>query len=135
MAHAHINTAVPGTDPDHIHDQHHGHVVPLGLLATVFGILMVLTFATVAATWFDFGYNVNLIIALVIAIIKGALVGLYFMHLRWDTPFNSLAFCGSLLFVAMFIFVGILDTGQYRTNLDPPGGWTPDPAAAAMESK
>jgi cytochrome c oxidase subunit 4 len=135
MAHAEINTAVPGTDPDHIHDKHHGHVVSLQLLAGVFAILMVLTVLTVAATWVDFGYNINLVIALAIAVVKGALVGLYFMHLRWDNPFNSLAFGLSLLFVAMFIFVGILDTGQYRTNLEPPQGWTPDPTAAAMQAK
>lgn len=132
---AHVNTAVPGTDPDHIHDKHHGHVVPLSLLVTIFAILMVLTVLTVAATWVDFGYNVNLVIALIIAVVKGALVGLYFMHLRWDNPFNTLAFVLSLVLVAMFIFVGILDTGQYRTNLDPPQGWTPDPTAAVMQAK
>ncbi|MFT3787489.1 MAG: cytochrome C oxidase subunit IV family protein [Tepidisphaeraceae bacterium] len=124
--HADTNIAAPGTDPDHIHDKHHGHVVPLWLLTTVFAILMVLTFVTVAVTWKDFGYNVNLTIALVIAVIKGALVGLYFMHLRWDSPFNALAFVGSLVFVSLFIWLAILDTGQYRRNYDPPTGWQQD---------
>ncbi len=132
---AHTNTAVPGSDPDHIHDKHHGHVVPLRLLVIVFAILMALTVLTVAVTKVNLGYNGNLAVALVIAVVKGALVGLYFMHLRWDNPFNSLAFALSLLFVAMLIFVGILDTGKYRTNIDPPQGWTPDPTAAAMQAQ
>jgi cytochrome c oxidase subunit IV len=121
----------------HAHDDHghgpvqpmHVHAVPLWLLTLIFAILMFLTLVTVAVTKFDFGYQLNLLIALGIAVVKGALVGLYFMHLRWDTPFNIMAFCGSLVFVGLFIFFAILDTGEYKPNFEPPGGMVPDKIA------
>ena len=67
--------------------QHHeqvGHVVPLPLLGAVIGALIVLTWLTVFVTNFDLG-SLNIFIALGIAVVKGALVVLFFMHLRW-TP-------------------------------------------------
>src|SRR5688500_12190680 len=76
-------------------DEHeaHTHVVPPWLLLAVFAALIVLTFMTVAVTWVDFGRTANVWIALVIAAAKAGLVALYFMHLRWDSPFNGLILC------------------------------------------
>lgn len=102
-------------------DPHAHHIVSFKLLVGIFAALMVLTFATVAATWVDLGYTNNLILAMVIAVIKAALVMLYFMHLRWDSPFNSLIAIGALLFIAIFIIACITDTDQYKTNYVPPG--------------
>lgn len=93
------------------------HIVSFQLLFVIFAILMVLTFATVAATWIDLGYTGNLILAMAIAVVKAALVMLYFMHLRWDTPFNAMLAVGSLLFIAIFIVTCITDTGQYQNNV------------------
>ncbi len=70
-----------------------GHVVPVAVLLVVFGALIVLTAATVAATWIDLG-GWNLGIALGIATVKAALVALYFMHLRYDHPFHALIWPG-----------------------------------------
>ena len=92
----------------------HVHVVPVSLLALIFIILMALTVLTYAVTMVDFGYQVNLLVAIAIAVIKGGLVCLYFMHLRWDEPFNSLALIGALLFVGLFIVIASLDSGQYH---------------------
>ncbi|MFN4243264.1 MAG: cytochrome C oxidase subunit IV family protein [Tepidisphaerales bacterium] len=97
------------------------HVVPLRTLTAVFVWLMVLTVATVGATLFDFGYTMNLVLAMAIAVVKAALVMLYFMHLRWDSPFNAVVAIGSLLFVALFIIVCIVDSEQYAKNYVPPG--------------
>ena len=95
-------------------EEHHGpHVVPLWLLAGVFGILMVLTLLTVAVTLVDFGYNLNLFVAMAIALVKAAFVGLYFMHLRWDAPLNGFILVASLLFVTLFITFSLTDTAQY----------------------
>ena len=71
------------------------HVVPWAVLAGVFVALLVLTYITVAVTSFDLG-SLNLWIALGVATIKGALVVLYFMHLRYDSPFNSIVFVTAL---------------------------------------
>lgn len=107
-----------------IHEEHgsgHIHVVSLGLLATIGAILMVLTVATVAATYVDLGYTGNLALCLAIAVIKAALVLLYFMHLRWDNAFNAVCAIGALLFIAIFIVACIQDSGQYMSNFHAPG--------------
>jgi cytochrome c oxidase subunit IV len=107
-----------------IHEEHgsaHVHVVPLGFLALIGAILMVLTVATVGATYIDLGYTGNLALCLAIAVVKAALVLLYFMHLRWDNAFNAVCAIGALLFIAIMIVACIQDTGQYMPNLHAPG--------------
>ncbi|MEM9881482.1 MAG: cytochrome C oxidase subunit IV family protein [Planctomycetota bacterium] len=99
-----------------LHDDHGGHghhVVSLPLLGGVFLILMFLTFVTVGVTVFDFGYTMNLVVAMAIAMVKAVFVGLYFMHLRWDAPLNGFILVASLLFVTLFITISLIDTGQY----------------------
>ena len=92
------------------------HVVPLYVLGGVFASLCVLTFLTVAATWVDLG-EFNLWIAMGIATIKAALVALYFMHLRYDSPFNGLVFVAGLAFLALFLGMTLLDTFQYQPEI------------------
>jgi len=46
-------------------------------------------------------------------VVKASLVVLFFMHLRWDKPFNAIVFIGCLIFVGLFISLALLDTGQY----------------------
>jgi cytochrome c oxidase subunit 4 len=93
------------------------HVVPLWLLAAVLGALLFLTVVTVAITLVDLG-NFNIVAALAIAVVKAALVILYFMHLRWDSPFNALILVASLLFVAIFMTFALLDSSEYQKNID-----------------
>lgn len=101
---------------------HVGHIVPLSVLFTVLGVLLVLTFLTVAVTWADFG-RLNLAIALFIAVVKGSLVLLYFMHLRWDRPFNALVMISALVFVGLFIGLSLMDSAQYQAETIP--GYAP----------
>jgi len=99
------------------HDDHAPHAVPLPLLAGIFLLLMILTFVTVGVTSFDFGYRMNLIVAMAIALVKAVLVGLYFMHLRWDAPINGFILIASLLFVTLFISFSLMDTGAYDATV------------------
>ncbi len=94
------------------------HVVSLRLLLGVFAVLLVLTVLTVAVTWVDLG-PANLVIAMAVAVVKASLVALYFMHLRYDQPFNALALVSTLLFVALFIGFVLLDTTHYQPNMIP----------------
>ena len=96
-----------------------GHVVPVWLLAAVFGALLLLTGLTVAVAQVDLG-NMNLYLALGIAAVKAALVVLFFMHLFWDRPFNAMIFIGCLLFVSLFI--GITLTDQRASDAAAVGG-------------
>jgi len=101
-------------------ETHHpgaGHVVSLRVLATVFVILLALTYVTVAARYIDLG-SLNIWIALGIATVKGTLVILYFMHLRYDSPFNAVIFATALVFMFLFLGVTILDTIQYQPTIE-----------------
>ena len=51
-------------------------------------------------------------------------VVLYFMHLRYDRPFNAVVFIASLAFVALFIGLALVDTVEYQPDLIP--GYAPD---------
>lgn len=105
--------------PDHATDHPTvGHVVPFATLFATAGVLLVFTAATVAVRWVDLG-ELNIVVALTIAVIKGSLVALYFMHLRWDKPFNAIAFVGSILFVALFMSFALLDSHAYKDSVDP----------------
>jgi len=95
---------------------HYAHVVPLSVLLTVFVALMILTFLTVAATWFDMG-RWNVWIALIIATVKASLVVLYFMHLRYDHPFNAVVFLSALLTLLLFISLALLDSTTYQPDI------------------
>src|SRR4051812_22502859 len=100
MAHEIQHVSTPGSGAhagggqSHVpaHGAHHGdyhvHVVPPWLLIAVFVGLLILTGVTVGVTVFDFGRTVNVWIALGVAVVKATLVALFFMHLRWDSPFN-----------------------------------------------
>lgn len=97
---------------DH-HDNGMGHAVPWPILVGVFVALLGLTFLTVAVTYVDLG-PLNIVIALGVATIKAALVVLFFMHLFWDKPLNSIVFVLTIAFVGVFLAFTIIDTKQYQ---------------------
>jgi cytochrome c oxidase subunit 4 len=110
--HAGVHEAAPGAL--------HPHVTTMRLLLSVFGALVLLTIVTVGVTWFDMG-DFNIWVALGIAVLKASLVVLYFMHLRWESPFNAIAFIAGLTFVAIFLAMVMGDSSSYQHNLHPPG--------------
>ena len=92
------------------------HIMPLPVLGAVFAALIVFTVLTVSATRFDLG-SWNLVVAMAIATVKASLVVLYFMHLRYDHPFNAIIFIAALVFVTLFISLTLLDTLQYQPDI------------------
>lgn len=92
------------------------HVVPGWLLLAVFAALMLLTVVTVAVTWLDLGAW-NLAAAMGIAAVKASLVALYFMHLRWDSPFYALLLVAALAFLALFLGFTLLDAVAYQPDI------------------
>jgi len=62
----------------------------------------------------DLGYETNLVVAMAVAVVKAVLVGMYFMHLRWDKPFHTAVLVGSIGFVALFIIFVLFDAGRYQ---------------------
>jgi cytochrome c oxidase subunit 4 len=103
---------------------HHGlgHVVPAPVLLAVWGGLVILTIITVKVPdYVDIG-RWNIALALAIATVKAAFVCLYFMHLRYDSPFNAFAMIVALSFVALFIVGTITDTAAYQPAMQWPQG-------------
>src|SRR5688572_18885594 len=106
------------------HDDHHGiaHTASIKVLLGTGGTLLLLTLVTVAATKVDFGSNINLAIAMFIAVIKATLVVLFFMHLKYDKIFHSVIFLSAILAASLFVGFTLMDTGQYQqSNI-----WDPD---------
>jgi cytochrome c oxidase subunit 4 len=99
-----------------------GHVVPLPVLFAVLATLLVMTFVTVAVSWLDFG-RYNLWIALGVATFKASLVLLFFMHLKYDKPFNAIVIIVSMVLVVLFIAIALTDTAQYEPEQIP--GYAP----------
>ena len=106
---------------DNVRRSGHVHVVPPKVLLAVYGALLVLTLITVEVTNFELG-NWNVWVALLVALVKAAVVALYFMHLRWDSPFNAICLIAALFFVCIFIGIAVLDSREYKVNYNPPGG-------------
>lgn len=107
---------------------HHGpHVLPPWVLLTTFGALIFLTVITYAVTLVPMGEfsEFNIWIALGIAAIKAAIVGLIFMHLAFDAPFNGFILVVALLFVTLFIGLAMLDTFTNAPSQTPPNAVLP----------
>ncbi len=106
------------------HDEHHGvgHLVPAKYLIATCLALLVLTMITVAAAKIDFARyglpDMNIIVAMGIAVIKASLVCLFFMHLFWDRSFNAYVLIVAIGFLGVFIGFAMTDTFEYRPDID-----------------
>jgi len=118
---------------DHAHDHAHGaeaghadghddhglaHTTPVSLLVGILAVLMLLTILTVSVTSVDLGAQGNLVVAMVIATVKAALVVTFFMHLLWDKKFHLILFLTSVLFVILFLSMTITDRGEYDKDVE-----------------
>jgi len=50
-------------------------------------------------------------------------VSLYYMHLRWDKPFNAFVFIGAFFLLFLFIGFALMDTAHYQIQMIP--GYSP----------
>jgi cytochrome c oxidase subunit 4 len=98
----------PATAVEHGHS-HHSH---RPLYYKIFAILMVLLVATVGAAWFDLG-ELNLIAALGIAVVKGALIVLFFMHFKES---DHLTWIVGIATVAWFLILIFLTLNDYASR-------------------
>ena len=101
------------------HDDHGlAHTTPVSLLVGILAVLLVLTVLTVSVTSFDLGAQGNLVVAMVIATVKAALVVTFFMHLYWDKKFHLILFLTSVLFLILFLSMSITDRGEYDHDIE-----------------
>ena len=100
------------------HDHGLAHTTPVSLLFGILAVLLVLTVATVSVTSIDLGAQGNLIVAMIIATVKAALVCTFFMHLLWDKKFHVVLFLTSVLFLILFLSMTTTDRGEYQHLVD-----------------
>lgn len=111
-------------DHGHDHSGHeHGadghHISSQRTLITVLVVLLALTALTVyVAKFVPASEAAHIVMALIIASTKGALVCLYFMHLLYDRIFYSAVFISCLFVFSLFVIFTMLDLGG-RAWLDP----------------
>ncbi len=108
----------------------HVHIASVQFYVGIFVALVCLTVLTVAVSYFDFG-SANTIVAMLIATAKASLVATFFMHLRYDSLFNTLSFLAAFLFLAIFILLTYDDLG-HRAEVDPDYGGTVMPQTGDM---
>jgi len=93
------------------------HLASKTALIGTFVALIIGTIVTVEVARNPLG-AIDVWVAMGIATIKAALVGLYFMHLRHDGGFNRLVFLSAFLFVFIFIGFTMMDRGQYDKTIN-----------------
>ena len=93
-----------------------GHIVPTRVYYTVFAILMLCTYLTVQAAFFDLG-ALNTVVALVIAVFKATLVVLFFMHVKYSTRLTWTVVIGSIFWLGILLVLTMSDylTRPWRT--------------------
>lgn len=83
----------------------------------VFASLAVLTIATVAVSYLDVSVPVAVLIALILASIKGSLVACYFMHLISERRMIYAILIFSFLFLLVMILIPTFtDTGMLTSE-------------------
>jgi len=85
-----------------------GHIIPARIYIAIWGALIVLTATTVFAASIDLGVF-NIVLALVIATVKGTLVVLFFMHLRYSTKLTMVTVIASIFWLFILFALTMTD--------------------------
>jgi len=94
-----------------------GHITPLRTYLGVGAALLFLTVVTVAISFVHLG-PFNLVVAMLVASLKGTLVVLFFMHLLHENRLYMLVFVASLVFLSILIIFVLFDT-MTRGDMEP----------------
>lgn len=98
------------------HGEH--HIMPMKTYYMVFGALLFCTALTYAVSEFgpsmgvEAGSALSITIAMAVAFTKAFLVAGWFMHLKYDVPFNVFTFASALWFMAVFFIFTMFDVGS-----------------------
>jgi cytochrome c oxidase subunit 4 len=99
-------------------EEHRQHIIPIGVYVGIWAILMFLTGLTVFVSFIEL-HDWNIVLALVIATIKGTLVVLFFMHLFYSSKLTKVTVIAALFFLFLLLSLSMTD---YLTR-----GWLTNP--------
>jgi cytochrome c oxidase subunit 4 len=84
------------------------HVVPIKIYFAIFVTLIALTFLTVFAAYKDLG-ELNVIVAVAIAVTKATLVILFFMHVKYSDRLTWIVVIAGFVFLAILLVLTLAD--------------------------
>ena len=102
------------------HDDIRNHVKTYYM---VFSALMVLTIITVAVSYLELATPMAITVALIVAIIKGSLVALFFMHLAHERKIIYWALTLTLIFFIFLMFVPLFTNSDKILGTIPGTIW------------
>ena len=102
------------------HDDIRGHVKTYFM---VFGALMVLTIITVGVSYLELATPMAITVALVVAIIKGSLVALFFMHLSHERKVIYWVLTLTVVFFVFLMFVPLFTNSDKIIGTIPGTIW------------
>lgn len=113
--------------PDNVKNPGHGlaegihkgsaHVMPIPVLLGTFAALIFFTILTVVLAEMNLG-EIDIWVAMAIATVKAALVALFFMHMRYEKPFNTLLFVFCFFFATLFLGACLIDSTEYQPAIE-----------------
>jgi cytochrome c oxidase subunit 4 len=89
-------------------EEHRQHVIPIGVYVGIWAILMFLTGLTVFVSFIEL-HDWNIVLALLIATIKGTLVVLFFMHLFYSSKLTKVTVIAALFFLFLLLSLSMTD--------------------------
>jgi cytochrome c oxidase subunit 4 len=84
------------------------HIAPISMYVGIWAALMLGTGITVFAATLEL-HVFNIVLALVIATIKGTLVVLFFMHLRYSTKLTMVTVVAAIFFLIILFSLSMTD--------------------------
>lgn len=111
-----------GYDTGGVDSHEHGlsHVMPIPILLGVFVALLFFTGCTVLVSVVDLG-RLEIWVGMAIAVVKATLVATFFMHLRYDKLMNTILLVFSVIFLALFLTLTLIDATAYIDQFEPMG--------------
>lgn len=102
------------------HDDIRSHVKTYFM---VFGALMVLTMVTVGVSYLELATPLAVTVALIVAIVKGSLVALFFMHLLHERKVIYWALTLTVIFFIFLMFVPLFTNSDKIIGTIPGTIW------------
>jgi len=96
---------------NHAENEHispESHIVPVSLYVAIWASLIICTALTVFAASVDLGVF-NIVVALVIATIKGSLIVLFFMHLRYSSKLTMVTIIAAMFWLFIMFSLTLTD--------------------------
>jgi cytochrome c oxidase subunit IV len=82
--------------------EHVEHHLPTNLYFAIFGALMALTAMTVGLAYVNLG-QLNIVVALAVAIVKASLVVMFFMHLKYESPLTKVVLGAGVFWLVLLL--------------------------------